>query len=550
MASLLPGSASGPGGSGPLSAPAIVNYQQQPPPQQQQQQHRDREQKEMQSFNNYSLSDSGNHAPSGLNPSAAAGPGGGAGAGAAAAAAAGPTQLDKFAAIKTYVESEWTAKDRKDSRSHAQKLWKQYHSAAARAAGKDSSAYLSLDELTELTKDSLSTLHSHMHLFINSMYEDMKKTTQICMINLMQRYRYSVPHQSHSAQTSLNHHGHAGGPAGGGGMGGGRGDVGMGGGGGGGGGGNTLSVGGGGGATMNLNDIEWLNTQIESEKKTIMQVLNTQIEEWIEHYVDVAEALFNKMVSAGKGAHRRPTHCDDGGSSHRNDARTRACRGGRMCRANVDLHFVTHSCALLPVCVPRFFCVVRAPPFVQDVKRDGKITKSQFADHFGGAIYEVRTNRRLNWTGQAARQASWQAGGSDHRSHACSSDLCCRIADRSLHCARTHSDLCSRSGCVVAPSLSPLHRSLVLISSASICRLWDPPTSEQSDQWIADCDCPATQPARMHTRHLQWPLGSRCECYLSPTLQRLFNASCAKARSENSKNFLQKPQKLWKRPAR
>jgi hypothetical protein len=92
-----------------------------------------------------------------------------------------PTSVDKFAAITHYVETEWSEKDRKELKNHALKLWKQYH--------KTKDAHMTSDELFELTKDSLTTLQRHISLFINNSYEEMKKHTQVCMINLLQCQR-------------------------------------------------------------------------------------------------------------------------------------------------------------------------------------------------------------------------------------------------------------------------------------------------------------------------------------------------------------------------
>ena len=122
-----------------------------------------------------------------------------------------------------------------------------------------------------LTKDSLQTLQSHISLFINNAYEEMKKHTQICMINLLQRYRLAniggggLSSASALRDSSYNHSG------------------------------SSLGT-----PTINVNDIDWLNEQVETEKKNLMQALNTQIEEWIEHAQDVAEALQNRIVRASR----------------------------------------------------------------------------------------------------------------------------------------------------------------------------------------------------------------------------------------------------------
>lgn len=181
-----------------------------------------------------------------------------------------PTATEKFSVISTFVESEWSERDRREMKSHAAKLWKQYHKA------KDAPG-MKAEELQELTKDSLTVLQSHISLFINNSYEEMKKHTQTCMINLLQRYR----------QKDVI--GGASGPGAGSQSGGGSGtgaSI----------SGNTNNSSSVSATTINVNDIDWLNEQVEAEKRNMMQLLNTQIEEWIDHSADVAEALQNMMV--------------------------------------------------------------------------------------------------------------------------------------------------------------------------------------------------------------------------------------------------------------
>ena len=226
-----------------------------------------------------------------------------------------PTAQDKFNAIRNFVEGEWTGKDRKELRKHSQKLWKQYHQPhfppAPLPAGSPASArqptrgpaspYLLLDELLHLTKDSLATLQSHMHLFIQFSYEEMKRNTMIGMSNLKTKgFTATTKSQQSSNQTSHAHFGAHGGQG-------------------------SLAAAAaaassgsaassaspalpalsalpvstpippGVGPTLALSDVTWLNEQVEARKKETMKGLNAQIEEWQEHALDIAEAIYARM---------------------------------------------------------------------------------------------------------------------------------------------------------------------------------------------------------------------------------------------------------------
>lgn len=183
------------------------------------------------------------------------------------------TSAEKLTAITAYVENEWSERDRKELRRHATRLWEQYHENR-------SGPYLQSAELLELTRDSLLTLQRHISVFINDSYEVMKKHTQLCMINLLARFRLasvsagtSMAPASALRETGMSTSNNS-----------------------------ASSLG---SPTINVTDIEWLNEQVEAEKKALMQTLNAQIEEWIEHAVDVAEAIMNKMVSREAGEKER-----------------------------------------------------------------------------------------------------------------------------------------------------------------------------------------------------------------------------------------------------
>lgn len=256
-----------------------------------------------------------------------------------------PSTQDKFNAIRQYVEQEWTAKDRRELRTQATKLWKQYHkpffppvALPPGAKGPQPtrgapSPYLQLSELVVLTSDSLRALQGHMQVFIQTSYEEMKRNTMIGMINLMTKgYTAKSLQAQQSNQSSAFNVGGGGGAGGVGGT-------------------ATLanaasavaaasggaaaasfsassSGGGSSGSTfplshhpqpwsggLALSDVTWLNEQVDARKLETMRGLNAQIEEWIEHAHDIAEAIYLRMDPAKANRITRKQFVDNFGQA-------------------------------------------------------------------------------------------------------------------------------------------------------------------------------------------------------------------------------------------